>query len=165
MKNMYNPKQHSAASMMMMMRMRMMCYISRQQYIVGKCYINRSTWRWGEQGGPLLVGESVAEVAPVAVGTGVAGKDHPAKLGLVAWVPDDRTQLSDAVSELAVMTVWTRAGLLPLVAQLCLHHPLIVYLQLQCLFILLSLPACHVHPLLLLLLLLHPPSTHKLSKI
>ena len=112
-----------------------------------------STWRWGEQEGPLLVGESVAEVAPVAVGTGVAGQDHPAKLGLVAWVPDDRTQLSDAVSELAVVTVWTRAGLLPLVAQLCLHHPLIVYLQLHCLFILLSL-SCHVHPLLLLLLLL-----------
>ena len=68
-----------------------------------------STWRWGEQEGPLLVGESVAEVAPVAVGTGVAGKDHPAKLGLVAWGPDYRTQFSDALSELAVVTVWTRA--------------------------------------------------------
>lgn len=156
MKNMYNPKTAQCS-----FNDDDVLYISRQQYIVGKCYINQSRWRWGEQEGPLLVGKSVAEVAPVAVGTGVAGKDHPAKLGLVAWVPDDRTQLSDAVSELAVMTVWTRAGLLPLVAQLCLHHPLIVYLQLHCLFILLSLPACHVHPLLLL----HPPPTRKLSKI
>lgn len=94
----------------------------------------------------LLLGEGVAEVAPVAVGTHVAGKDHPADLSLVTWVPDHRTQLRDAMRELAVVAVRARASLLPLVAQLRLEHPLAVHFELQCL--LLFLPTRHVHALL-----------------
>lgn len=55
-------------------------------------------------------------MAPVAVRTRVASKDHPADLGLVAWVANDGAQLSDAVSELAVVPIWAGTGLLPLVA-------------------------------------------------
>lgn len=65
---------------------------------------------------PLLLSEGVAEVAPVAIRTRVASEDHPADLGLVARMADDGAELSDAVSELAVVPVWTGAGLLPFVA-------------------------------------------------
>lgn len=77
----------------------------------------------------ILVIEGVAEMAAVTVGTCTAREDHPADLGLVAWVPHHRTQLPDAVSELAVVSVGTCAALLPLVAKLRLQHPLIVSLH------------------------------------
>lgn len=61
------------------------------------------------------------KVAPVTVGTGNAGEDHPADFSLVAGVADDRTELFNAVSELAVLSIWTIAHFLPFVAQLCLE--------------------------------------------
>lgn len=76
----------------------------------------------------------------MAVGTRGASKDHPAHLRLVARVPDHGTELGDPVGELAVGPVRTRAALLPLVAQLRLEHPLVVYIQLQRLLILVPLP-------------------------
>lgn len=103
-------------------------------------------------------GEGVAEMAAVAVRTGVAGKDHAADLSLVAGVADDGAELTDAVCELAVLAVGALPGLLPLVAQLRLEHPLVVHLQLQrprcrCLLgrgvFALASPASNVHPLLL----------------
>jgi hypothetical protein len=63
-------------------------------------------------------GERMAEVAAVAVGADLAGEDHAADLGLVARVADDRAELGDAVSELALVAVGARPRLLPLVAQL-----------------------------------------------
>lgn len=95
-------------------------------------------------------------MAPVAVWTRGASKDHPAHLRLVARVPDHGAELGDPVGELAVVPVRTRAGLLPLVAQLRLDHPLVVHLQLQRLLFLVPLPR-HIH------LLLYP--RHTLSKL
>lgn len=84
----------------------------------------------------LAVVEGVAEVAAVTVGTGAAGEDHPADLSLVTRVPHHRTQLSNAVSKLTVVSIRARAALLPLVAELRLHHPLVVpclhFLHLHC---------------------------------
>ena len=88
----------------------------------------------------------MAEVAAVAVRAGVAGENHAADLGLVPRMPDHRTQFSDAVRELAILSVGTLSGLLPLVAQLRLEHPLVVHFELQRL--LLSLPPRHIHSLL-----------------
>lgn len=70
-------------------------------------------------------------MAAVAVGADDSGEHHAADLGLVARVSDHGAELGDAVSELAVVTVRARAGLLPLVAQLRLQHPLVVHLELQ----------------------------------
>lgn len=89
----------------------------------------------------------MAEVAPVAIGTRASSKHHPANLGLVARMPNHRTELRYPMGELAVVPVWTRAALLPLVAQLCLEHPLIVHLQLHGLLILLHFTR-HEHLLL-----------------
>lgn len=68
-------------------------------------------------------------MTPVAVRAGVAGQNHPADLGLVSRVPDDWSQLGDPVSKLAVISIWTCSCLLPLIAQLCLEHPLAVDLE------------------------------------
>lgn len=100
---------------------------------------------WAQE--PLLFSERVAEVAAVAVRAGVAGENHAADLGLVPGVPDHRTQLGYPVRELAVVAVGALPGLLPLVAQLCFEHPLVVHVELQRL--LLSLSSWHVHSLLL----------------
>ena len=83
--------------------------------------------KWAEE--PLFFSEGMAEVAEVAVRTRVAGENHAADLGFVPWIPDHRTQLRDAVCELAIITVRTLARLLPLVAQLHLEHPLVVRLK------------------------------------
>lgn len=77
----------------------------------------------------MLVVEGVAEVTAVTVGTSPAGEDHPADLGLVARVPHHRTQFSNAVSELTVVSIRARAALLPLVAKLRLQHPLVISLH------------------------------------
>lgn len=77
-------------------------------------------------------GEGVSEVTTVAVGAGVASEDHSADFGLVAGMADHRPELANAVGELAVVAVGAVSGLLPLVAQLRLEHPLVVHLQLQC---------------------------------
>lgn len=91
----------------------------------------------------------MAEVAPVAVGAPVAGENHPANLRLVARVPDHRPKLRNAVSELALLSVRTRPGLLPFVTKLRLEHPLIVNLQLQAArFFLFLAYTGHIHPLL-----------------
>lgn len=82
----------------------------------------------------------------MAVRTHVAGENHAADLRLVPWVPDHRTQLGYPVRELTVVAVWTLPRVLPLVAQLCFEHPLVVHVELQRL--LLSLSPWHVHPLL-----------------
>ena len=71
----------------------------------------------------------MAEVAAVAVRTRVAGENHAADFGFVPWMPDHRTQLRDAVCELAIISVRTLARLLPFVAQLRLEHPLVVHLE------------------------------------
>jgi hypothetical protein len=76
-------------------------------------------------------GDGVAEVAAVAIGADNASENHAADLGLVARMADNRAELGDAVRELALITVRARAGLLPLVAQLCLQHALVVHLELQ----------------------------------
>lgn len=55
-------------------------------------------------------------MAAVAIRTGGAGENHSTNFSLVAWVPDDGTELGDAMCELAEIAVGTRALLLPLVA-------------------------------------------------
>ena len=87
------------------------------------------------------------KVAPMTVGTGDAGEDHPADFGLVPGVADDRTELPDAVSELAVHSVWAVARLLPFVAQLCLESALSVHLYFKWLMVVV-LSSTHVHLLL-----------------
>ena len=112
-------------------------------------------WGAAEAAGAVGGGEGVAEVATMAVGAGVAGEDYAAGLRLVAWVADHRAELADAVGELAVVAVGALPGLLPLVAQLCLEHPLVVHLQFQgrrfiwAWALLARAPAANVHPLLL----------------
>lgn len=86
---------------------------------------------------PLPLSQRVTEVAAVTVRTLAAGCNHPAELSLVARVPHHRAELPNAVCKLAVLSVRTRASLLPLVAQLSLHHPLIEHLHLALL---------HPHP-------------------
>jgi len=85
----------------------------------------------GVQGEEVGGVDGVAEVAAVAVGADDAREHHAADLGLVARVADHGAELGDAVRKLALVAVRARAGLLPLVAQLCLQHALIVHLKLQ----------------------------------
>lgn len=58
----------------------------------------------------------MTEVAPMAVGAGNTSKDHPANLGLVAWVAEDWAELLNSMSKLAVVCVRACTSLLPLVA-------------------------------------------------
>ena len=80
---------------------------------------------------PLLLREGVAEMAPMAVRALVAGQNHPANLRLVTRVPYHWAKLCDAVSKLAMISVWASSRLLPFVAELRLEHALVVDLQLQ----------------------------------
>lgn len=91
----------------------------------------------------LLLSEGVAEVTSMAVGTGISSKNHPANLGLITGVPHHRSQLRNAMSKLAVITIWARSSLLPLVTQLCLEHPLTIHLELQWLFLFLNTRQIH----------------------
>ncbi|PKU74705.1 hypothetical protein MA16_Dca004896 [Dendrobium catenatum] len=54
-----------------------------------------------EGSGAVVRGDGMAEVAAVAVGTGVSGQDHAAELGLVARVADDWAQFPDSMCETA----------------------------------------------------------------
>lgn len=77
--------------------------------------------------GSLLLTERMAEVASMTVGADNASKDHPADLGLVAWVAEHWAELLHAVSELALISVRARTDLLPFVTQLRLEHALVVH--------------------------------------
>lgn len=113
---------------------------------------------------PLLVSEGVAEMASVTVRTDNAGEDHPADLGLVAWVANNWTELLNAVSKLALVPIRARTCLLPFVAQLCLDHALLVHLQFKRLLILiLFLCSAHAH-LLLYMIITHRQSLTKILR-
>lgn len=76
----------------------------------------------------LLLGQSVAEVAAVAIGARNTIQNHAADLSLVTRVAEDGAELFNAVSKLAVFSIRASSSLLPFVAQLSLEHALIVHL-------------------------------------
>lgn len=108
--------------------------------------MNQLTRCWCHCHEPLLLGERVAKMAAVTIGTDVSSENHTANLSLVARVPYHWTQLLDTMCELAIVSIRTFTRLLPLIAQLCFEHSLVVHFKFQS--FLFPFAPWYVHPLL-----------------
>jgi len=64
----------------------------------------------------LLLGESMAEMAAVAIRAGVSCKDHSAHFCFVAWMANDWAEFLDSMSKLTVISIRAGTSLLPFVA-------------------------------------------------